>query len=373
MKASIQNSEQSSLLVKWALTAITQRTVLPVLSTVLCEAGVDTMTFHATDLDVYVGVVIPCKNEGIFKTIIPHNVLRQVVACDKLTFDKDGTNRLKINGMTMLADPISYVGDQIPADEFPPIPKVAEKTKPMVVEAKLFLDMLRFVSAYQCEDEARYVLNGTYVSVVGSALYANATDGRRLGFAHMLIQHDMAEKHSNFHAIIPRKTVRLLLDMPVQEGYIHISLHENWIQFDYERTSIVSKLIEGNYPNWRQVIPNDADLKAQLSIPLCQLKMALDWINPLVNHKLNSVALNFSGNVIHVRKKGEDGQVAECHVQMCGDSKDFTQAFNPQYLMTLINGFEGHTQFTWKYFGDLSPAVISNGNHTAVIMPMRES
>src|ERR1700739_2029479 len=142
----------------------------------------------------------------------------------------------------------------LPEEEFPPLPKF-ENAKVVTIRQKDLRDGLRRTSYAISTDETRYVLNGVLFSFKDNKLTLVATDGRRLAMVDIELEFPRSHEAD---IIIPTKAVAELQRLLTEEGDVKVSMGNGQIAFDLNKTLLVSKLIEGNYPNYRQVIPSEA-------------------------------------------------------------------------------------------------------------------
>ena len=233
---------------------VSTRTTLPILSNVLLRAEGDRLEFTATDLDVTVACAVEAKVKKPGASTVPvkklFGIVRELSSLEiELEVDEKnicsvraGASFYKINGLS--------------ADEFPPLPKFKEDKK-VVLPQETLKGMMKKTSFAISTDESRYVLNGIFISLKDHKMTMVATDGRRLALVDEEV--DISEK-SQGEFIVPAKAVNELNRLLQDKGEVEIRYAENQASFtlkDEKGSSIliVTKLIEGNYPNYRQVIP----------------------------------------------------------------------------------------------------------------------
>lgn len=344
---------------------VSTRTTLPILSNILFNAEKEKLWITATDLEVSVRTGVAAEVVKTGATTIParkaFSIFRELPASEieLETDDKDittircGASFFKINGIS--------------EDEFPPLPKF-EGGKNYTLDQGTFKEMLRNTNYATSKDETRYVLNGVLLSFKGDKLAVVATDGRRMALYEQEIEFP---KGSEADFILPFKTVDELLKTLHDEGSLKIQGTENQIAFEFDDMSIVSKLVEGTYPNFRQVIP--AQSEERLTIERESLLTAVRRVAILASEKTNSVKLTFAKNKIEVSViTPEIGEARETMpVNYAG--KQITVAFNPEFLMDPLRTLTGDEVYL-EITDDLSPGVIkSNIPFLYVLMPMRIS
>jgi DNA polymerase-3 subunit beta len=255
----------------------------------------------------------------------------------------------------------------LPEEEFPRFPKVAGE-KALKLEQPVLRDMLKKSAYAVSSDETRYVLNGVYMSFKADTLTIVATDGRRLA----LVEHELeVAKGSEVEVILPTKAVGELQRLLADKGDIRITVGENQIVAELDSTVLVSKLIEGTYPNFRQVIPTEAKERVQLEREL--LLAALHRASILASEKSQSVKLSFTKNTLTISAVTPEVGEAKETLSINYKGKDLTIAFNPQYLMDPLRNLDADEVFL-ELTDELSPGVVKvNEPFLYVLMPMRLS
>jgi DNA polymerase-3 subunit beta len=193
-----------------------------------------------------------------------------------------------------------------------------------------------------------------------------ATDGRRLA----LVEQDLEfPKGSEVEAILPTKAVHELSRILRDEEPLTISFAENQVSFDLGNTFLYSKLIEGNYPNYKQVVP--AEAKDRIILERELLLNAVRRVALLSSEKSNSVKLVFSKNNLDITANTPEVGEAKESVAITYKGKDFSIAFNPEFLMDPLKNIDADEIF-FDFIDELSPGVIKyNRPFLYVIMPMR--
>jgi len=242
---------------------VSTRTTLPILSNVLRRAEGNRLELTATDLDV----TITCSVEAGVKrpgaTTVPVKKLFGIareLGTPEIELEVDYKNVCSIR-----SGPSFFKIRGLGAEEFPPLPQFKEDKKVMLPQEKI-RSMLRKTSFAISTDESRYVLNGIFLSLKEHKLTMVATDGRRLALVDEEV--DVSEK-SQGEFIIPAKAVNELNRLLQEKGDVEIRYTDNQAAFELKDEKgfsilIITKLIEGSYPNYRQVIPAEAKERVAL-------------------------------------------------------------------------------------------------------------
>jgi DNA polymerase-3 subunit beta len=233
--------------------------------------------------------------------------------------------------------------------------------------------MMRKTSFAISTDEARYVLNGIFLSLKDHKMTMVATDGRRLALVDEEV--DIAEK-SQGEFIIPAKAANELNRLLQDKGEVEIKFSDNQAAFTLKDEKggsvlIVTKLIEGNYPNYRQVIPGET--KERIALPREELLHALKRAEIMTSEKANSVRLTFNKNNLSITANAPEVGEARESIAVNYKGKELAIAFNPKYLIDPLNALSEDEVF-FELIDELSPGVVKiNGPFLYVVMPMRLS
>lgn len=344
---------------------VSTRTTLPILSNVLLRVSGTELRMTTSDLDVGISAGIEAVVEKEGATTLPARRLAGIVRelpASEILVEVDsknvaaircGQSHFKINGL--------------PEEEFPPLPQF-EGAKVFTLKQSDLRDALKKTAYAISTDETRYVLNGILFAFRGGKLTMVATDGRRLALVDLEVEFPQSQE---VDLIVPTKCVTELTRLVAGDGEIRMSVSETQVSFEAEGTLLISKLIEGNYPNYRQVIPGDA--KERVTLEREMFLNAVHRVSLLASEKSNSVKLMFSKNNIEIAANTPD--VGEAHeslpVQYKG--RDFGIAFNPEFLMAPLRNLPNDEVYL-DLIDEMSPGVIKiQSPFLYVLMPMRIS
>jgi len=271
---------------------------------------------------------------------------------------QSGASFYKINGLN--------------ADEFPPPPKFKEDKKVTFQQEKV-KGMMKKTSFAISTDESRYVLNGIFFSLKDHKLTMVATDGRRLA---LVDEEAEVGDSSQGEFIVPAKAVNELNRLLMDKGEIEVRFAENQAAFNLKDDKgssvlIVTKLIEGNYPNYRQVIP--AETKERIALSREEFLHALRRAEIMTSEKSNSVKLFFGKNKMEITANSPEVGEAKETLAINYKGKEMAIAFNPKYMIDPLNALPNDEVFL-ELIDELSPGVLKiNGPFLYVVMPMRLS
>jgi len=349
---------------------VSTRTTLPILSNVLLRAENGRLEFTATDLDVTIASAVDANVKKPGASTVPVKRLFGIVRelnnaeIDLAVDDKNicsiqsGASFYKINGLS--------------AEEFPPLPQFKEEKK-VVLPQETLKGMMKKTSFAVSTDESRYVLNGLLITLKDHKMTMVATDGRRLALVDEEV--DVGEEsHGEF--IVPAKAVNELNRLLQDKGEVEMRYTENQASFtlkDEKGSSllVVTKLIEGNYPNYRQVIP--AETKERVALVREEFLHALRRAEIMTSEKSNSVKLNFDKNRLEITANSPEVGEAKESLAVNYKGREMAIAFNPKYMIDPLNALSNDEVFL-ELIDELSPGVLKiNGPFLYVVMPMRLS
>jgi DNA polymerase-3 subunit beta len=346
------------------------RTTLPILSNVLLRAEGDRVEFTATDLDVTVACSVEAKVKKNGATTVPvrklFGIVRELNGGD-IDIEVDDKNVCSVRCGNSF-----YKIHGIGADEFPPLPKFKDDKK-VTLTQETTKSMLSKTSFAISTDESRYVLNGVFISLKDHKMTVVATDGRRLALADEEVE--ISEK-SQGEFIIPAKAVNELNRLLQEKGDVEIKFGENQAAFklkDDKGFSVLvqTKLIEGNYPNYRQVIP--AETKERVPLVREEFLHALRRAEIMTSEKANSVKLTFGKNNLAITANSPEVGEARESLAVNYKGKEIAIAFNPKFLIEPLSALTEDEVF-FELTDELSPGVLKvNGPFLYVVMPMRLS
>jgi DNA polymerase-3 subunit beta len=347
---------------------VSNRTTLPILSNVLLRAQDNRLELTATDLDVTVACAVEAGVKTPGATTLPVKKLFDIgreLASQEIELEVDDKNVAIIR-----AGSSYYRINGLAPEEFPPQPQLTEKKKITVSQEKL-KSMLRRTAFAVSTDETRYVLNGILFNLKEHQLTLVATDGRRLA----LVDEDIeAGGDGPGEYIVPTKAITELNRLLEAKGEAEVKFTENQIALNLKdergfNILIISKLVDGNYPNYRQVIP--AETKERITLGREEFLHALRRAEIMTSEKSNSVKLTFSKNNLAITANSPDVGEARETMAINYKGRELAIAFNPTYLMDPLKALENDEIFL-ELNDELSPGVVKiNGPFLYVIMPMR--
>ena len=357
------------------LNVVGSKATMPILSNVLIEAEKDQIFLTTTNLDLGIRCQIKADVKETGSVTLPVKRLAGIVReLPNVDVSVDGSANHQVK-LTSGGSNFKIMG--IGKEDFPPLPEFGDE-KSYTLEQSELTEMLKSVAYAQSNDETRYILNGVYFSFGEGKLTLVATDGRRL--AH--ISKEMEVPADSAGAIIlPAKTVSELLRLLDKGEKLKINFNERRAAFqiasDNDDSGLVdsiylySKVVEGNYPNYQQVIPKETHQRIKLERELllqCVHRAAL-----VCSEKANSVKMKLTNNLLEITAQSPD--FGEAHESMAIDytGPDLQVAFNPQFVIDPLRALNKDEVFL-EVKDDVSPGVIKTlESFICVVMPVRLS
>jgi len=364
MKFSIEKDQILEALQK-VQSIVGQRTTLPILSNVLLEAGNGRLTLTTTDMEVSVrtsieadiqrdgATTLPARRFFSICRDLPNHQVEISVSSDDVAEILSGSYNCKLEGLSR--------------DDFPPLPTFEESSYYKLRQGT-FRDILQKTSYAASTDESRAILNGSLMAFRDNKLTVVCTDGRRLALVEQEI--DMPEA-ADLDVVVPSKTVNELIKTLDEDGEAIIKTSATQIAFEFGNIFIISKLIDGTYPNYRQVIPSQCE--ERIAVDREMLLSAVRRVSLMLDDQAASVKIKITENRMELITSSPE--VGESHesVPVKYAGKDITIAFNPAFLMAPLKHVDSDEIFL-ELSDELSPGVIkTNVPFLYVIMPIRVS
>jgi DNA polymerase III subunit beta len=242
------------------------------------------------------------------------------------------------------------------------------ETRQFSMSQKAFRQLLGKTQYAMAAQDVRYYLNGLLLQVDGKELRAVATDGHRLAFASVGIEADMPRQEM----ILPRKTVlelnRLLVD---SDDALNITLAPNQVRFGFGSVVLVSKLIDGKFPDYERVIP--PSLRNHVTIGRQTLMQAMNRAAILTNEKFRGVRVVLGEDTLKLIAANAEQEEAQEEVEVKYGGEAIDVGFNVGYLLDVLNNVQSD-EVQWSFNDANSSALVTvpgNERFKYVVMPMR--
>ena len=352
-----------------AVTGIVEkRHTLPILSNVLIERKANRLNLVATDLEIQITTsseVTGSISEDQSFTVSARklqDILRSLPDGAETTLD------LQANKVQLKAGRSRFNLQTMPADDFPKMAESGELQAKFSVPQKLLQDLLSLVQFAMAQQDIRYYLNGLLLVLDGDKIKVVATDGHRLSYA----DGTLTQPHEKREVILPRKAVlELSRQLTSGDAEVEIEIYPTQVRFRYGSSELVTKIIDGKFPDFTRVIPVNYNKKIILGRQA--LQQSLQRAAILSNEKFRGMRWLLTGSSLRISCTNTEQEEAqeEMEVEYSGDALDV--GFNITYLLDVLNHVS--TENIECSFGDANSSMLitvpGRENFRYVVMPMR--
>lgn len=352
---------------------VERRTTIPILSNVLLRAGDARLHLTATDMDLEIVEAAPADVETGGATTVPAHTLYEIVR--KLP---DGAQiELTWSGsqeapLALRAGRSTFRLGCLPVEDFPSMTGGELPTRFSVSadDLEMLLNRTKFAISTQ---ETRYYLNGIYLHAgthdETAVLRAAATDGHRLARAEMPLPAGAEEMPG---IILPRKAVGELGKLLDEAGEdVDVSLSDTKICFSFGSAVMTTKLIDGTFPDYERVIPQQND--KVMEVAAREFALAVDRVSTVSSEKSRAVKLSLFGTTLTLSVTGADQASATDELEIAYEGEPLEIGFNARYLLDVTQQIEGETARFTMADANAPTVVVDAADASAlyVLMPMR--
>jgi DNA polymerase-3 subunit beta len=340
---------------------------MPILANILIRKDGERVSFLSTDIEVQItthaqvgsGAEIAATTVAARKLL---DILRALPEGDDVALS------LANKRMTVQSGRSRFALQTLAAEEFPTVAQAEQYNATLTLPQKTLKHLFNMVHFSMAQQDIRYYLNGLLLVIDGSNVIAVATDGHRLAFCQVQTDQEFVRQE----VIIPRKTIielqRLLeeSDEPVQ-----IDIAANQVKLAFADIELISKLVEGKFPDYTRVIPKN--YKNDFTIDRERLLRALQRAAIMTSDKFKGVRCVISPGSMKISSTNADQEeaVEELEIDYGGDSIDI--GFNVSYLLDVLNNLKCDNVNI--ALGDANSSALitvpDNADFRYVVMPMR--
>jgi DNA polymerase-3 subunit beta len=346
---------------------VERRHTLPILANILIRKDGEKVSFLSTDIEVQITThaEVGSGAETASTTVAARKLLDILRA---LPDSGDVSLSLSNKRMTVQSGKSRFALQTLAAEEFPTVAQAEHFNATVTLPQKTLKHLFNMVHFAMAQQDIRYYLNGLLLVVDGKNVIAVATDGHRLAFCQVETDQDFQRQE----VIIPRKTIlelqRLLedIDNPVQ-----IDIANNQVKLAFADIELISKLVEGKFPDYTRVIPKG--YKNDFTIDRVQLLHSLQRAAIMTSDKFKGVRCIISPGSLKISSTNADQEeaVEEIEIDYGGDSVDI--GFNVTYLLDVLNNLKSDNVNI--ALGDANSSALitvpDNADFKYVVMPMR--
>jgi len=347
---------------------VEKRNTMPILANVLIEASGAKINISATDLEVFIKDSSPANVSEEGSVTVNARKIFEIVK--ELPDNSIDVSRGKEDKVTVKAGKAKFSIMGLASKEFPVFPSIDE-SKLEEVESENLKEMIDKTSFAVSTDETRYNINGFLLEKEDSKIRMVATDGHRLAFIEKKDLKGLPASGKE-GVLLPRKGVmemRKLLDE--KEGAFFLGITEKSAIMKKDETVISVRLLEGEFPDYKKVIPKDND--REISADRSNLLHSLKRVSILSSDKIKGVKFSFANSALTVSSSSPDIGEATEEVDIEYGGEEIEIAFNARYFIDMLEAIsEEKVRIALK--DSLSPGFIrpmGNDEYTYIIMPMR--
>ena len=328
--------------------AVPSKTTLPILEGILIEAKNGKLKLIGTDLEVGIEttinvdvivpgrIVISSRMIGEIVRKLPDSDIELELKENNTVYIKCENSHFKVNGMT--------------PDEFPDLPEV-KKENGVVITQKKFKEMIKQTIFAVSTDEIRPILTGVLFEVAGDKISMVALDGFRMAVKNASVIND-----NHFKAVIPGKSLseigKILEDT---EEPVNIYFSKNQILVQIQNTIIISRLLEGEFINYKQIIPNEYKIKVKVLISklIESCERAALFARDSSN---NMIKFEIVDDIMSIKSNSQNGDVQE-ELKVSKQGEDIEIAFNAKYFMDVLKVIDSE-EITIEFTTNISPSIL---------------
>lgn len=342
------------------------RGTLPILSHVLLSTEKGQLKLTGTDLEIAIITYIGGKIEEEGSVTMPARLLGEFVNANHdqtINLESEGNNiKATSNHITARLNGLDY-------NDFPLIPEV-KSDQSIKINGNEFKEAINQVVFATSSDESRPVLTGVYIKITKKDMVLAATDSYRLAERKITLNESI---NKDISVIVPARTlqeVSRLLDTSIKE--LTLTIASNQISFDFGSTKIISRIIEGNFPDYEQIIPKEVTTTVTLSSAELQnaLKLGISFSRDVANNI--KIEILGSKDIQIIATSPQVGDTT-AKIESKNEGEDLEIAFNAKFLIDVLNNTLAK-DVKIDFSGNLSAAVIhpvGKTNYRALVMPLR--
>ncbi|MGE0267815.1 MAG: DNA polymerase III subunit beta [Candidatus Omnitrophota bacterium] len=341
---------------------VSNKITLPILSNILLETKNNILQFNATDLDIGISCEIPVETHEEGAITVPakrfSDIIKELPSGDILINTKKN-NQIDIEGTNYR---FKLIG--LPKDEFPKFPEFNNKENVQIGQF-IFKEMLKLTSFAVSHEESRYVLNGVLLEINGNLMRIVATDGRRLAKIERKINSTLKK---DVNVIIPIKAIQEINRNLTDDGDLSLVVGANQVLFNIDGTLIATRIIEGEFPNYNQVIPKP--IENRIVMKTQELLASIRRANLLSTPDFQAVKFEIFSDKMVVSKSTPDIGESREEITVEYKGSEMVVGFNPQFLIDFLKNIN-EEKIYMELLGVDKPAVMRMDDYLYLALPMR--
>ncbi len=352
-----------------AVTGIVEkRHTLPILSNVLIERKSNTLNLIATDLEIQITTSCEAGGKATDEQRLTVSARKLQDILRSLPDGAEASLDIQANKVQLKAGKSRFNLQTMPADDFPKMAEPGELQGKFTISQKLLQDMLLLVQYAMAQQDIRYYLNGLLLVLDDKKIKVVATDGHRLSYAEGPLEH----AHEKREVILPRKAVlELSRQLSSGDATIEAEIYASQVRFRYGSSELVTKIIDGKFPDYTRVIP--VNYNKTITLNRQELLQSLQRAAILSNEKFRGVRWMLTGSSLRISCTNTEQEEAQEEMEVVYSGEALDVGFNITYLLDVLNNV--HTEKIDCSFGDANSSMLitvpGRDDFRYVVMPMR--
>ena len=350
---------------------VDKKNTLPILSNILIDADNNNLTLSSTDMDISITETINCSVLESGSTTINaqliYDIIRKIPDTSEIEIISNDGKLL-----TLRSNGSRFSLACLPKEDFPIIETKGNGNK-IKTKAKTIFKLIDKTKFAISNEETRYFLNGLYCNITNednnNYITFVGTDGHRLAKFSSLADDITSEIPG---VIIPKKTINELSKLLSDNlNDIEFYISANKVIFYIDNLILVSKLIDGNFPDYKKVIPDNN--QNHLLVKRANLLSAVDRVSTIANEKSPVIKFKLLNNLVNLSTVNNENSTATEDLKVTYDGDEIEIGFNSKYIMDILNNLD-EEEVTLSFKDNASPIIAkekSNPNLIYVLMPMR--
>lgn len=346
---------------------VERRHTLPILTNLLLEASGNTLSMTATDLEMQISLSIPVDADGNMATTVSARKMLDI--CRTLPESAQITLEVNDSRMQVRTGKSRFNLQTLPAADYPLMAKAGGDTSlTLELTQQGLKSLLRQVDFAMAQQDIRYYLNGLLLEVNGDRLNVVGTDGHRLSFTSTRLE----AQYEKQELILPRKTVLELIKLlDDSEDKVALEVSANQVNFSFSGIRLISKVIDGKFPDYTRVIPTGYTNSFQ--IDRLSLLLAMQRASILSNEKYRGIRMVLGKNSLRLISSNSEQEEAEEELEIAYDGEPLDIGFNVTYMIDVLNNVS--TDTVSYAFADANSSCLvtvpGDDDYKYVVMPMR--
>jgi len=346
---------------------VERRHTLPILSNLLVEATTDRLVLTATDLEMQISLAVETHVGGELSTTISAKKLLDI--CRSLPDSAEINLTPQDSRIQVKAGKSRFNLQTLPAADYPVMSRINGSALAVIkISQRQLKQLLKQVEFAMAQQDIRYYLNGLLFEVNANRLNVVGTDGHRLSFTSA----ELSQNYEKQELILPRKTVLELIKLlDDSEEDVTIEVAQGQVNFTFNNIRLISKVIDGKFPDYTRVIPT----RHQLSFNVDRLTvlMSMQRASILSNEKYRGIRMVLGRDSLRLISTNSEQEEAEEELEISYGGEPLDIGFNVTYLIDVLNNMDSE-QAIFSFADANSSCLVTvpdNTDYKYVVMPMR--